>query len=39
MAALFRPFAENYSPSVQTTLFKMGEAALQAAPEISKAIS
>ena len=36
LAALLRPFAENYSPSVQTTLFQMGEAALQAAPEISK---
>jgi urate oxidase len=29
-------FAQNYSPSVQATLFQMGEAALQAAPEISK---
>jgi urate oxidase len=29
-------FAENYSPSVQVTLFQMGEAALQVAPEISK---
>jgi urate oxidase len=29
-------FAANYSHSVQTTLFQMGEAALKAAPEISK---
>jgi urate oxidase len=29
-------FATNYSPSVQVTLFQMGEAALQAVPEISK---
>jgi len=29
-------FALNYSPSVQVTLFQMGEAALAAAPEISK---
>lgn len=29
-------FAKNFSPSVQVTLFQMGEAALKAAPEISK---
>ena len=29
-------FAENFSPSVQVTLFQMGEAALKAAKEISK---
>ena len=29
-------FAKNYSVSVQATLFKMGEAALKIAPEISK---
>lgn len=34
--ALLRPFAENFSPSVQATLFEMGEAALEAAPEISR---
>lgn len=34
-AALLQPFAENFSPSVQTTLFQMGEAALLACPEIS----
>lgn len=28
-------FASNYSPSVQVTLYQMGEAALQTAPEIS----
>ena len=34
--AMLQVFAENYSPSVQVTLFQMGEAALAAAPEISK---
>lgn len=34
--AMFDVFAGNYSPSVQVTLFQMGEAALKAAPEISK---
>jgi len=29
-------FAENYSPSVQVTLFQMGEAALKAVKEIAK---
>ncbi|HEX3890237.1 MAG TPA: urate oxidase [Verrucomicrobiae bacterium] len=29
-------FAKNFSPSVQVTLFQMGEAALKAVPEISK---
>jgi len=29
-------FSANYSPSVQTTLFQMAEAALQAVPEISE---
>ena len=29
-------FAKNFSPSVQVTLFQMGEAALKTAPEISK---
>ena len=34
--AMLEVFAENYSPSVQVTLFQMGEAALQAALEISQ---
>ena len=34
--AMMAIFGENYSPSVQVTLFEMGEAALKAAPEISK---
>ena len=34
--ALLAVFAKNYSPSVQVTLFEMGEAALKAAKEISK---
>jgi urate oxidase len=34
--ALLAVFAENYSPSVQVTLFQMGEAALKAVKEISK---
>jgi len=34
--AMLDVFAENYSPSVQVTLFQMGEAALQVAPEISQ---
>lgn len=34
--AMLKPFAENYSPSVQTTLYQMGEAALAACPEISQ---
>ncbi len=33
--AMLRPFCANFSPSVQTTLFEMGEAALAACPEIS----
>ncbi|MEO6970941.1 MAG: factor-independent urate hydroxylase [Chthoniobacterales bacterium] len=36
MAAMLKVFAENYSPSAQTTLFQMGEAALQICPEISR---
>ena len=36
LEAMLAVFALNYSPSVQVSLFKMGEAALQAAPEISK---
>ena len=34
--ALLAVFAKNFSPSVQVTLFEMGEAALKVAPEISK---
>jgi urate oxidase len=33
---MLKVFAENFSPSVQVTLFQMGEAALQAAPEVKK---
>ena len=34
--AMLSVFALNYSPSVQVTLFQMGEAALKVAPEITK---
>ncbi|MEY2545391.1 MAG: urate oxidase [Verrucomicrobiota bacterium] len=34
IVAMMKPFAENYSPSAQTTLFQMGEAALAACREI-----
>jgi urate oxidase len=34
LEAMLRVFANNYSPSAQTTLFQMGEAALAACPEI-----
>ncbi len=33
---MLKVFAENYSPSAQTTLFQMGEAALQICAEISR---
>jgi len=33
---MLKVFAENYSPSAQTTLFQMGEAALAACTEISE---
>jgi urate oxidase len=36
LEAMLAAFAVNYSPSVQVTLFQMGEAALKAAPEISQ---
>lgn len=36
LAAMLKVFAENYSPSVQTTLYQMAEAALAACPEISR---
>ena len=35
ISAMLKVFANNYSPSAQTTLFQMGEAALAACPEIS----
>ena len=35
MKAMLEVFAENYSPSAQTTLYQMGEAALGACPEVS----
>jgi urate oxidase len=34
--AMLKTFAENFSPSVQVTLYQMGEAALAAAPEVKK---
>ncbi len=34
--AMLKVFAVNFSPSVQATLFQMGEAALQTAPEIAR---
>jgi len=36
LSAMLKEFANNYSPSAQTTLFQMGEAALAVCPEISK---
>ena len=36
LAAMLAVFAKNFSPSVQVTLFQMGEAALKVAKEISK---
>src|SRR5438874_753377 len=36
LSAMLKIFANSYSPSAQTTLFQMGEAALGACPEISK---
>jgi urate oxidase len=36
LSAMLKVFAENYSPSAQTTLFQMGEAALAACAEISQ---
>lgn len=34
LSAMLQPFALEYSPSVQATLFQMGEAALKAVPEV-----
>ncbi|PYI91964.1 MAG: urate oxidase [Verrucomicrobia bacterium] len=36
LSAMLKVFANNFSPSAQTTLFQMGEAALAACLEISK---
>ena len=36
LSAVLKVFANNYSPSAQTTLFQMGEAALAACAEISE---
>jgi urate oxidase len=36
LAAMFRVFAQNFSPSAQTTLFQMGEAVLEVSAEISR---
>jgi len=36
LAAMLKVFAENFSLSAQTTLFQMGEAALQVSSEISR---
>ncbi|PYK30030.1 MAG: urate oxidase [Verrucomicrobia bacterium] len=36
MAAMLKVFANNYSPSAQTTLFEMGTAALETCSEISR---
>jgi urate oxidase len=36
LSAMLSVFANNYSPSAQTTLFQMGEAALTACLEVSK---
>ncbi len=36
LTVMLAVFAKNFSPSVQVTLFQMGEAALKIAPEISK---
>ena len=35
-AAMLAAFAKNFSPSVQVSLFEMGEAALKSTPQISK---
>jgi urate oxidase len=36
LAAMLAAFAKNFSPSVQVTLFEMGEAALKTAKDISR---
>lgn len=36
LAAMLTPFANDYSPSAQASVFAMGQAALQVCPEISR---
>ncbi len=36
LSAMLKVFAENFSPSAQTTVFQMGEAALETCSEISR---
>jgi urate oxidase len=36
ISAMMKVFANNFSPSAQTTLFEMGTAALESCPEISR---
>lgn len=36
LEAALTPFCDNFSPSVQVTLYQMGEAALNACPEIAR---
>lgn len=36
LSVMLKVFANNFSPSAQTTLFQMGSAALEACPEISR---
>jgi urate oxidase len=36
LGAMMQVFADDFSPSVQVTLYQMGEAALTAAPEVSR---
>lgn len=36
ITAMLKPFAENYSPSVQATIWEMGQAALTACPQIAQ---
>ncbi|MEP7015556.1 MAG: factor-independent urate hydroxylase [Verrucomicrobiota bacterium] len=36
LSEMLKAFANNYSPSAQTTLFQMGTAALEVCPEISR---
>ena len=36
ISAMLKMFANNYSPSAQTTLFRMGSAALEVCPDISR---
>jgi urate oxidase len=36
ISAMLKMFANNYSPSAQTTLFRMGSVALEVCPEVSR---